>query len=255
MGALSTTWDEHYRTPFGPLVPECGSCQRGSGGFAVGRQRQDRRHHRSSRSRARAASGRCRQEFAAAINKVCSQTGALLIADEVQCGLGRTGQLFYFPALGLHPDLISVGKALGGGVPMGAALVVRIGRGRVDRSATTARHTAATRWPAARHWSVSTRSTAACSITCAASVRFSPRLRALQKKHPVDRRGSRRRPDVGPRARPRSRAPVVPAAALERGLIVNRTAENVVRLLPPLRSPSRRSPSASAARCRFERRA
>src|SRR5690606_35688508 len=61
--------------------------------------------------------------FAAAIERACARTGALLIADEVQCGLGRTGDAFYFPSLGLTPDLISVGKALGSGVPIGAALV------------------------------------------------------------------------------------------------------------------------------------
>ena len=61
--------------------------------------------------------------FAAAINEVCARTGALLIADEVQCGLGRTGYPFYFAALGLKPDLMAVGKALGAGVPVGAALV------------------------------------------------------------------------------------------------------------------------------------
>ena len=43
----------------------------------------------------------------------CAKTGALLIADEVQSGLGRTGQPFYFSALGLKPHLVSVGKALG----------------------------------------------------------------------------------------------------------------------------------------------
>ena len=61
--------------------------------------------------------------FAAAINEACAKTGALLIADEVQSGLGRTGYPFYFAALGLKPHLVSVGKALGGGVPVGAALV------------------------------------------------------------------------------------------------------------------------------------
>ena len=61
--------------------------------------------------------------FAAAIEAACARTGALLIADEVQCGLGRTGAPFYFQTLGLTPDLVTVGKALGGGVPVGAALV------------------------------------------------------------------------------------------------------------------------------------
>ena len=61
--------------------------------------------------------------FSDAIADVCRRTGTLLIADEVQTGLGRTGYPFYSQALGWQPDLISVGKALGSGVPVGAALV------------------------------------------------------------------------------------------------------------------------------------
>src|SRR5450759_1260015 len=60
---------------------------------------------------------------AEAITDACAKTGALFIADEVQSGLGRTGYPFYFAALGLKPHLVSIGKALGGGVPVGAALV------------------------------------------------------------------------------------------------------------------------------------
>jgi acetylornithine/succinyldiaminopimelate/putrescine aminotransferase len=52
-----------------------------------------------------------------------SALGTLLIADEVQSGLGRTGYAFHSQAVGWTPDLISVGKALGSGVPVGAALV------------------------------------------------------------------------------------------------------------------------------------
>src|SRR2546428_6761727 len=63
------------------------------------------------------------QAFAAAITEACAKTGALLIADEVQSGLGRTGRAFYGSALGLTPHLMSVGKALGGGFPVGAALI------------------------------------------------------------------------------------------------------------------------------------
>ena len=61
--------------------------------------------------------------FAATINEVSSATGALVIADEVQSGLGRTGYPFYFGAIGLRPHLVSLGKALGAGVPVGAALL------------------------------------------------------------------------------------------------------------------------------------
>ena len=58
--------------------------------------------------------------MAEALNAVCASTGALLIADEVQSGLGRTGVPFYASVLGLKPDLMALGKALGAGVPVGA---------------------------------------------------------------------------------------------------------------------------------------
>ena len=50
-------------------------------------------------------------------------TGTLLIADEIQCGLGRTGWPFHFQSFGWTPDLVTVGKAIGSGIPIGAALV------------------------------------------------------------------------------------------------------------------------------------
>ena len=61
--------------------------------------------------------------FAAAVNDACARTGALLIADEVQSGCGRTGYPFYSAAIGLKPHLMALGKALGAGVPVGATLV------------------------------------------------------------------------------------------------------------------------------------
>ena len=87
--------------------------------------------------------------FADAINQACAKTGALLIADEVQSGLGRTGQPFYFNALGLKPHLVSVGKALGGGVPVGAALISDEVASDDLVTGTTAAPTAATCWRAA----------------------------------------------------------------------------------------------------------
>jgi acetylornithine/succinyldiaminopimelate/putrescine aminotransferase len=63
------------------------------------------------------------RDFADAVRMAAERTGALVIADEVQSGLGRTGYAFYAPELGLEPDLVAIGKALGGGVPIGAALL------------------------------------------------------------------------------------------------------------------------------------
>jgi acetylornithine/succinyldiaminopimelate/putrescine aminotransferase len=59
-----------------------------------------------------------------ALRKRCDEVGAMLVLDEIQCGLGRTGKLFAFEHFGIVPDVLTLGKALGGGMPIGA-LVTR----------------------------------------------------------------------------------------------------------------------------------
>jgi acetylornithine/N-succinyldiaminopimelate aminotransferase len=60
------------------------------------------------------------KDFLAALKKRCIEVGALLIFDEIQCGLGRVGQNFAFEIHGIQPDILTLGKALGGGMPIGA---------------------------------------------------------------------------------------------------------------------------------------
>src|SRR5438128_2202309 len=122
-GSLSVTSDEHYRTPFEPLLPKVTFVRTND---ASALERAVSTSTAAIIAEPVLGEGGVRPltpAFAAAITEACRRTGALLIADEVQTGLGRTGRPFHSATLGLAPHLIAVGKAPGGGVPIGAALI------------------------------------------------------------------------------------------------------------------------------------
>jgi acetylornithine aminotransferase/acetylornithine/N-succinyldiaminopimelate aminotransferase len=232
-GALSVTSDEHYRTPFGPLL---------SGVRFV--PADDSRALLAAVSRQTAAiiaepiqgEGGVRPlspAFATAITEACASSGALLIADEVQSGLGRTGFPFYSAALGMKPHLISIGKALGAGVPIGAALVSEEVANRIsfgDHGSTYGGNLLACR--AALCFLDELVSRGLMAHVGRMGLFFERRLKEIAAKHAIVKEvrgagliwGLQLSIDA---------APVI-AAALERRLIVNRTSETVVRLLPPL---------------------
>ena len=60
------------------------------------------------------------RQYLQAIRQRCDDTGTILILDEIQCGMGRTGKLFAFEHFGIAPDILTVAKAFGGGLPIGA---------------------------------------------------------------------------------------------------------------------------------------
>ncbi len=233
MGALSVTANPHYREPFEPLIPGVTFVPPG-----------DIAALDAAVSSATAAivvepiqgEGGVRPisaEFAAAIEAACTRTGALLIADEVQCGLGRTGAPFYFQTLGLTPDLVTVGKALGAGVPVGAALVAEEVAAQVlpgDHGTTYGGNLLATRAALFVLEQLQDHGLLAQVQRTGDVLRGrAPRARGHASG---DRRGARRRPDARPAARRGCRA----GGRRRRwrsGLLVNRTAETVVRLLPP----------------------
>lgn len=62
-------------------------------------------------------------EFLQGLRKLCDEKGVLLMIDEVQCGIGRTGSFFAFEKAGIRPDAIGMAKGLGGGVPIGAVWI------------------------------------------------------------------------------------------------------------------------------------
>ncbi|MEZ5294350.1 MAG: aminotransferase class III-fold pyridoxal phosphate-dependent enzyme [Vicinamibacterales bacterium] len=168
----------------------------------------------------------------AAIEAACARTGTLLIADEIQCGLGRTGSAFHFQAVGLTPDLVTVGKALGGGVPVGAALVSEAVAANVmpgDHGTTYGGNLLATRAALVVLEELMDRGLLAHVREVGAH--FGAALDRLAAKHAVVREvrgaGVMRGVELTVDA-----APVVDGARA-RGLLVNRTDERVVRLLPP----------------------
>jgi acetylornithine/succinyldiaminopimelate/putrescine aminotransferase len=171
--------------------------------------------------------------FASAITAACAKTGALFIADEIQSGLGRTGHAFHFQALGLLPHLVPIGKALGGGVPIGAALVSQQVADTIsfgDHGSTYGGNPFACR--AALYVLGELFDGGVFENVKRVGPKFEERVRAIGARHRIVKevRGAGLMWGL---ELTRDAAPVVPAA-LERGVIVNRTAETVVRLLPPL---------------------
>jgi acetylornithine/N-succinyldiaminopimelate aminotransferase len=162
----------------------------------------------------------------------CASTGTLLIADEIQCGLGRTGRPFHSSTLGLCPDIIAVGKVLGGGVPVGAALFserVAAAAAFGDHGSTYGGNLLACRAALVVPRGVDRPRPAGSRRP---GGRLPPRqLAALAARHRVvrDVRGAGLIWGV---ELDRPALPVVDAAR-ERGLLINRTSDTVIRLLPP----------------------
>jgi acetylornithine/succinyldiaminopimelate/putrescine aminotransferase len=123
MGSLALTHKDRYQAPFRPLMPgvsfapfgdldaavkliaetqPCGvivEAVQGEGGINI-----------------------ASDEFLQGLRAACDEHGALLICDEIQCGMGRTGAMWGYEPSGIVPDLVSVAKSLGGGLPIGATL-------------------------------------------------------------------------------------------------------------------------------------
>jgi acetylornithine aminotransferase/acetylornithine/N-succinyldiaminopimelate aminotransferase len=233
MGALSVTYDEHYRTPFMPLVGPVTFVNPNSVDALRAAVNEGTAAIIAEPIRGEGGVRPLPPAFAEAISDVCRTTGTLLIADEVQTGLGRTGHPFHFKALGWQPDLVSVGKALGSGVPVAAALVSDRVANAVspgDHGSTYGGNLLATR--AAAFFLEQLMEKGLLDHVRTVGDHLEQRLRTLALKHPVivDVRGAGLMRGVELRV---DATPVVDLAR-ERGLLVNRTNETVVRLLPPL---------------------
>ena len=127
LGALSVTGNKHYQEPFEPLL--------GGIRFADFNDLESVKAQLTDKTCAilfETVQGEggiypATQEFMDGIEKICKERDILLILDEIQCGMGRTGYMFAWQKYGVKPDIMTCAKALGAGVPVGAfALTDRV---------------------------------------------------------------------------------------------------------------------------------
>lgn len=120
MGALSVTEHEAYRTPFEPLIPGVS--------FARFNDLDSVRKLVTEKTCAiileplqgEGGINTASEEFMKGIRELCDKEGILMICDEIQCGMGRTGSMFAWQSYGTKPDIMAMAKAIGSGVPVGA---------------------------------------------------------------------------------------------------------------------------------------
>jgi predicted acetylornithine/succinylornithine family transaminase len=131
MGALALTHAEKYRLPYGPLVPGVEFVAPGDAA-RLAALLATRRFAALFVEPIQGEAGvrEIEPDFLRKARELCDASGTLLVHDEVQCGAGRTGTFLAADAAGVKPDAVTLAKPIGGGLPMGA-LVVRAELARV----------------------------------------------------------------------------------------------------------------------------
>jgi acetylornithine/LysW-gamma-L-lysine aminotransferase len=120
LGALSATWDKKYREPFQPLLPGFSHVPYGNLDAMAAAVGDDTAAVLVELVQGEGGVHPGDAAYFAGLRRLCDERGALLVVDEIQTGFGRTGRWFACQHFDLLPDIICLGKAIGGGVPMGA---------------------------------------------------------------------------------------------------------------------------------------
>ena len=120
MGALAVTGNKHYQEAFGPMIPGIRFAQ-----FNNLDSVKELVNDKTCAVIFETIQGEggvypAKKEFIEGVRKLCDEKGILLILDEIQCGMGRSGSMFAFQQYGVKPDIVTSAKALGCGVPIGA---------------------------------------------------------------------------------------------------------------------------------------
>jgi predicted acetylornithine/succinylornithine family transaminase len=234
LGSLSLTANPKYRDPFAPLVPGVHFCRFNDLEAAASLIGPKTAAVFLETVQGEGGVFPATAAFALGLSRLCRERGALLVADEVQCGLGRTGRLFAYQHLGFTPDVLTLAKPLGGGLPLGAVLV------REDRCAAIA---------VGDHGSTFGGNPVAVAAALAVLERISSEA-LLQN---VERRGAQLRKGLARLARKhpkrvaevrglglmwgmelREEAGPILTELRQRGILATKAGPNVLRVLPPL---------------------
>ena len=175
----------------------------------------------------------CSDGYLKGLREICDANGWLLMLDEVQTGMGRTGKMFAFQHYGVMPDVVTLAKGLGGGVPVGACV---------------ARGEAATLFKPGSHGSTFGGNLLACTAAlttidiiesedlCKNAAEIGSHIQTSLRRALAETPGVREVRGKGMMIGIELDRPCgdLVKTALEAGLLINVTAENVVRLVPPL---------------------
>jgi len=123
LGALSVTPTEKYQTPFKPMVPGAIVGEFNSIDSAKALIDQDTVAVIVEPIQGEGGINLASADFLRALRQLCDENDAVLIFDEIQCGMGRTGDLWAHSSSGVSPDIMTLAKPLAGGLPIGAILV------------------------------------------------------------------------------------------------------------------------------------
>ena len=233
-GAMSTTYKDKYREPFAPVVPGVE--------FVKLNDIADLRTKFSNEVcailvEAIQGEGGIRpltQEFFAEARALASSTGALLIVDEIQAGMGRTGKWFAYQHYGIQPDITTLAKPIAGGIPLGAVLCTE----EVARSIHPGMHgTTFGGGPLACSVAIAVidaiEKEGLLANATAVGDYFQQQLRWLAKRHEaiVDVRGKGLM--VAAELDSAELGKLTVAEMLKRHILINCTSDTVLRFLPP----------------------
>jgi predicted acetylornithine/succinylornithine family transaminase len=233
-GALAMTWTAKYREPFEPLLPGVHFAKVGDIGSVKALLGPKTAAVFIEPVQGEGGVRPIPPAFLKELATVTREAGALLVADEIQCGLGRTGKLFGYQHAGITPDIVTVAKPLGGGLPLGAILV---------------REELASLLHVGDHGSTFGGNPVACAASLAVLDRLTADgfLEKVEKRSGSILRGLRKLAKAYPKAIAEVRGlglmigvemqgnagPVVKGLR-DRGIIAIKAGDRVLRLLPPL---------------------